>query len=236
MKKVGLLFFLVLCAVFVFWKSESEKNHFVQFNHKKTFEFTPTKVPKREVASVQDRRHGSPSRAKNRPIKESVQKVQNEGIQSLKDYKQSKKTGGITPKVSDLSFENQSYYLLENKFAVSAQDIGTPPAGAQLKNNYYIVEADDAPRDALRVMQNANTGEYAIFTGILKVKLENMSFLDEILTNYDCVVESSYPHINVALIKFSDYELTLKVHSELQKIEWVKRSEVELLEYSRGSR
>ena len=112
----------------------------------------------------------------------------------------------------------------------------TPPSGAQLKNNYYIVEGDDAPRDALRVMENANTGEYAIFTGILKVKLENMSFLDEILTSYDCVVESSYPHINVAMIKFSEYELTLKAHNELQKIEWVKRSEVELLEYSRGSR
>ncbi len=236
MKKFGLLFVLVLCAIFVFWKSESEENRFVQFNHKRTFEFTPTELPKREVASVKERKLVSPSRIKSRPTGDLIPEPLKEGIKSLKDYKQSKKTGGTTPKDSDLSFQNQSYYLLENKFAVSAQDMDTPPSGAQLKNNYYIVEGDDAPRDALRVMENANTGEYAIFTGILKVKLENMSFLDEILTSYDCVVESSYPHINVAMIKFSEYELTLKAHNELQKIEWVKRSEVELIEYSRGSR
>ncbi|MBC76921.1 MAG: hypothetical protein CME64_12985 [Halobacteriovoraceae bacterium] len=234
MKKFFVLFIVVICVVFVFWKSESEKNRFTEFNYKKPFEFNPTKLPERKVASLNKRTRPSTKKRTNEGLKQF--KKGTEDVPTLKDYKLSAKQVGATPKVADLNVGGESYHLLENKFAVNAQEYDVPPAGSDKINNHYIVDGIDAPRDALRVLENAKTGGLAVFTGILKVKLSDMSQLDILLSQYDCVVENSYPHINVVLIKFSDYELTIQAHEEISKLEWVIRSEVELLEYSRGSK
>lgn len=107
---------------------------------------------------------------------------------------------------------------------------------AQVVNNHFLVEEALSPGSNFPVVQNAKTGNYAVFTGVLKVMLHNY---DDLMTVSDLAgarINKEYDHINTVFYKFDEYEATLKAQQVLGKSSLVKSSEIELLEYQRQSR
>lgn len=107
---------------------------------------------------------------------------------------------------------------------------------AILKNGYFIVQEPPGPGERTRVLKNASTGGLAVFTGVLKTRLKDMNFADELASNFQCQVANRYDHINAVFYQFESYEETLAAHRAFQEHPWVISSEIELLEGERGPR
>ncbi|MCO4754416.1 MAG: hypothetical protein KC478_08025, partial [Bacteriovoracaceae bacterium] len=219
-------------------------NQFSDYRHTSSFSFTPSSSgPKREIASQRPgTKERTPSQVNDRQKKKAV--IDNQvayekdiEIRSLKQrYKEQNKVQASYREPDFLSESGSSYYLLEDSYAVEAVEGMAPIPGAQLKNGHYIVKGDRAPVDSVRVVQNSQTGELAIFTGIVKVKLTDSSYVDDILDNFDCELDKSYEHINTFFFKFDSYDQTLEANRQLSDAAYVLRTEVDVLEYSREAR
>ena len=224
---------LVVVGVGLYFVSK-DNNEFSQFRRTSSFSFKPTKPgSKREIAS--ERKSAPETLEKTKKAAVIDNQIAYEKDVEIRSHKERYQKIASRREPDFLAESGSSYYLLEDTYAVPAIE-GSPIPGAELKNNHYIVKGDRAPIDALKVVQNTQTGELAIFTGIVKVKLRDSSYVDEILNNYDCELEKSYGHIETYFFKFDDYEQTIEANRELMNAHYVLRSEVDVLEYSRKAR
>jgi hypothetical protein len=126
------------------------------------------------------------------------------------------------------------YKLLDDYYAVKKtnQNANDYP-DSELRLGYFIVSKDNAPSDALRVMENAQTGRAAIFTGLIKVKLADISLADNLVRDFDYEILYQYDHISLVMYKFNSFEETMAAKKTIDTNPNVKRATIELLEYER---
>lgn len=105
-----------------------------------------------------------------------------------------------------------------------------------VKLNYLLVESQIALQDGLGVVENSETGNYGIFTGILKVKLSDIRYADDIIPHSDYLISNIYEHINIVHYKIDNIGLAVKTQSLLETNPYVKRVGLEILEYERSQR
>lgn len=103
---------------------------------------------------------------------------------------------------------------------------------AQIKLNYLIVESE-LPLEGLPVVENADTGNLGIFTGVLKVKLHSMQDIDFIIDHNQYQVGETYEHINLVQYQINDVALAIKTYKKLQSHPKAIRASLEILEFQR---
>lgn len=130
--------------------------------------------------------------------------------------------------------KGNEYRLLKDYYAVkkTSENENDYP-GSELRLGYFIVGKDEAPSNALRVMENAQTGLPAIFTGLIKVKLHDIGLADNVVRDFNYEVEYQYDHISLVMYKFGSFSETMAAKKSLDQNPNVKRATVELLEYER---
>ena len=102
---------------------------------------------------------------------------------------------------------------------------------AQEKLGFLIIESE-LPIEGLAVVENADTGNLGIFTGILKVKLHSMQDVDFIIDHNQYQVGETYDHINLVQYQIDDVALAIKTHKKLQTHPKVIRASLEILDAS----
>lgn len=153
---------------------------------------------------------------------------------------------GTTFESREVSFEK-----VDNFFAILPEDyLPNNYEKVQELNGLYIVSYNGSkPVDALDVVKNNETGNLAIFTGILRVKLKDydqakglIELINEDISAQNKKVEASvsleFEHINIASYKFDNYESTIFVYKLLQTEPFeglVERVTVDLIEWKRTS-
>jgi hypothetical protein len=130
--------------------------------------------------------------------------------------------------------KGNEYRLLQDFYAVkkTPENENDFPY-SQLKLGYFIVPKDAAPTNALRVMENAQTGRAAIFTGLIKVKLNDIGLADNVVRDFNYEIVYQYDHISLVMYQFSDFTETMNAKKSLDQNPAVKRATIELLEYER---
>ena len=155
----------------------------------------------------------------------------------------------LAPEFSDFTFREVNYSLVKNYIAVPADE--SIPYDKRVKefNNTYIIkfDGDNPPPEAKAVVLNKGTGNFAIFTGVLRVKLSEYSMKEEIIDRLNKGVSDSaqvvspkitdeHENIQVATYQFDNYEQTMFVYKTLQTEPFqddVKRVNIDLIEWSR---
>jgi hypothetical protein len=105
-----------------------------------------------------------------------------------------------------------------------------------LKQTYLIVESESHIYNSLSVVVNSQTGNEGIFTGILKIKLTDIKYINDIINHSNYQITQSYDHINVAHYLIEDVNLAVKTQKLLLAHPYVKRVSLEILEYARSHR
>ncbi len=139
---------------------------------------------------------------------------------------------------SEQSFNNGDYdfSLVENLFAIREKDYNGTDEIVERKLNYVIVKSDSIPNLSTPVVQNLKNGSFAIFTGVLKVKLFDYAELVNINISAAYVITDEYKYLDRVFFKFDDYQETISSYEELKVNGLVELVEIELLEYVRTNR
>jgi hypothetical protein len=138
-----------------------------------------------------------------------------------------------------ISSNESNYSLLENLYAIKKSEVkDTEDLNIkEEKLGYYIVSSDlSIPEDAIRVVQNQETNTYAIFTGVLKVKLNDMAVVDSVLSDFSYDIQNTYEDINLVMYKFYTFDETMDAYNSLKNNSKVNRVTIDLLEYERSHR
>lgn len=213
-------------------KSEDSTRKLTHFNERAQFiEGNKETKLKRSIASV-----------KKPSVSRRVPQVMDKKMFKDKIKKRSKmaKPNGyryrsISPNQgSDFSSGVSNYKFLDFFYAIK----DTPENRAQYPNaeaklNHLIVESDTPIGDSLPVVENDDTGNLGIFTGILAVKLEDMSDADFVVGHSQYVIFETHDHINLVLYRIDDVGLAIKTNQQLQLNPKVISSSLEILEYQR---
>lgn len=104
------------------------------------------------------------------------------------------------------------------------------------KLNFLIVKSDTNIYNSLSVVVNTQTGNEGIFTGVLKVKLTDNKYINDIIDHNNYQITQSYDHINVTHYLIEDVKLAVKTQKLLLSNPYVKRVSLEILEYARTHR
>tara|TARA_B100001971_G_scaffold111191_1_gene102113 strand:- start:57104 stop:57862 length:759 start_codon:yes stop_codon:yes gene_type:complete len=130
---------------------------------------------------------------------------------------------------------NGNQYRLLNDFVAvkKTKENENDYPDAKIKLGHFIVPAELAPSDAIPLMENAQTGNIAIFTGLIKVKLTDMRQAESLISQVRYDIHLRYEHIGLVMYKFSSYEDTMLAKRELDQSSYVRRATIELLEYER---
>ena len=126
------------------------------------------------------------------------------------------------------------YKLLEDYVAIKkTKENENDFPNAQVKLGHFIVPKDDAPADALILMENASSGIIAIFTGLIKAKLSDINMAQSLISSVNYDIPLKYEHIGLVMYKFDSYQDTMLAKKELDRRTYVQRATIELLEYER---
>jgi hypothetical protein len=250
-KKKAFIFTSVLAIVFAslyfFNQSGSTQNYYkyverkdkTKSNYKLNEDLNKSKLIKREIAAKQeDLIQSTKSDTKRIRLKKSL------NHHNLKYKMKGKLAATAFSKMvlnSKVISSNESKYILaEELYAIKKSKINDPSSLNILeeKLGYYIMESDSGIEDdAIRILQNQETNTYAIFTGILKVKLKDLKDIDSIFGDTSYEIKSTYDDINVVMYKFYNFEETMEAFDSLNSTPKVNskihRVTIELLEYER---
>ena len=197
-------------------QNKVSKKAIATVNEPESIKVIPSKV-NREIAQ----RKPLPNDGRGpRPLR--LRRVKKEPINSQKNAYDIK-INGITLK--------HNFYAIKND-----QDIPEDYKLIEEKLGFYIVETNLTPKDGLSIVTTEDSEEYAIFTGILKIKFKNILDSGDILSEYNGRVSEDYSHIKTILFQFDQFEETMQAFSELQNNPGVERVSVELLQYQRSSK
>lgn len=249
-KKRAILTFVLLsfCAV-ALWDSGRDNNGFSKFKHQRELSDT---VKAEDRAPAQDgsleRPEESPdeiSHAQASPPQFKTRNAINEKrikAQKFLALKKSRRgndqTESSRPADGDFFNERGEGFFLEDELVAvkgTEYNAGEYP-NAPMVNGYFLVDKEIAPQDALAVVVNGESGSYAVFTGILKVKLSEFGYRDILARNYGGAIEQSYDHIQTVFYRFDGYHETVNALAALKGETSVLRVDVELLEYQRQPR
>jgi hypothetical protein len=104
------------------------------------------------------------------------------------------------------------------------------------KLRYLIVKSKTQIYDSLPVVVNTQTGNDGIFTGILKVNLTDIKYINDIIDHNNYKVTQSYDHIHWAQYLIEDVKLAVKTQKALSSHPYVSKVSLEILEYTRTHR
>lgn len=140
-------------------------------------------------------------------------------------------------KKGDYLFNEQGYSLLDGVYAIAKKDVNPEDYNVYTeKFGHYIVYNESVkPAGALSVVASEN-GNVGIFTGILKLKLADMSYADLLPLSGAHEVTYRNTDINIIRVKFSSFEETMSAYNNLKADPNIKRVQVEVLETERVSR
>lgn len=126
------------------------------------------------------------------------------------------------------------YKILEDFVAVKkTKENENDYPEAKVKLGHFIVPKAQAPADALILMENASVGTVAIFTGLIKAKLNDITMAESLLSEVSYDIHLKYEHIGLVMYKFSNYQDTISAKKTLDQSNFVRRATIELLEYER---
>jgi len=249
MKKSILILFsfiIVLSVVGYYFLRSNSDQAFVNYRHHYT---------EKEKLNLKKARINESFKAdkKQRKLERNIAQSENSSTQSFKAKNPNRKLDEIKRELSLRGADNRiqntrepqskivygdgkgnEYRLLEDYYAVkktSENENDFPDA--EIRLGHFIVPKELAPQDALRVMENAQTGIPAIFTGLIKVKLTNNELSHNVLRNTNYEIEFQYDHINLVMYKFSSLRETMNAKKILDQNPNVVRATIELLEYER---
>jgi hypothetical protein len=124
------------------------------------------------------------------------------------------------------------YFELSDFFAVpkTAENQKRFP-NAYEKLNFLVVQGQANTSSSFNVVENAATGEIGIFANQLKLKLKEGVSLDSVYP--EARILESIPEINLYILEVTDLSEAQNVHSQLQGVEGIKRSDFEIVEVVR---
>lgn len=134
--------------------------------------------------------------------------------------------------------EKKEFYLHKDLYAIKDADfVEGEYEVIEKKLGYYVVKSKDyAPENALRVVTKDGSHSFGIFTGVLKVKLSDMSEAENLLEDRHYEIIERYDEIQRVFYKFDNYQSTMGSYQTLKTSHLVEQVEVELLEYQRESK
>lgn len=105
--------------------------------------------------------------------------------------------------------------------------------GATYKLGHFIVPKEMASNESLFVVENTETGHLGILTGVITMKVKDLSELNYLLNHSNYEVKNIYEHINVAHFAFFDLDILLQSFETLSTHNQVIRAKIEVLEFER---
>ena len=134
--------------------------------------------------------------------------------------------------------DGQEFAPMEDMYAVRKEDIDLSKFDIVEDRGYFVViKSQQAPSvDILEVVKVKGSKKLGIFTGILKVKLNDFELADSMLDQYAHEIEESYPQIGRVFYKFYSYQETIEAFNFLKSHPNVNSVDVEILQYERSSR
>ena len=126
----------------------------------------------------------------------------------------------------DYTFAKDTYAVLKRDW-----DENDPQIIGELLG-HYLIQSESPIVDANPVLIENQTSNFAIVTKVLKVKLSNLDYRDELFTESYRVVEE-FSHINVVLYKFNDLESLKSSYERSLNHPEVVRSNIEILKGAR---
>ena len=244
--------FLFLVVCFFWWSKDHDKNGFQSFTETK---FDPpsnesgvkksragggAELAPKEKAFERNPAQINSAKENEQAYQEAIKHYQSRIKPGIANFKQKNRRASYSQQLPQGDFkgpQGHEYSLLAGYHAVkktsaNAQDYPQ----AMVKNGFFIVEGQGAPGDAARVLKNLNTHKHVIFTGILKTRLKDLGYMDQVVKDWPCEVVEVYEHLNAVFYRFDSYEETLAAHRALSANPLVLSSEIELLEGERTSK
>ena len=130
----------------------------------------------------------------------------------------------------------EAFSLVENLSALEPGRAEGYDEETEILNGFYLVSGSAAPGRSLPVVKNEETGNYAVFTKVIKAKLKDFSYEFEIARDSDGDIAESFEHINTVFYRYESYEKTLEALGAIRKRPEVIRAEIEVLENRRQPR
>ena len=134
--------------------------------------------------------------------------------------------------------DGQEFAPIEDFYSVRKEDIDLSQFNIIEDRGYFVViKSQQAPSvDILEVVKVKGSKKLGIFTGILKVKLNDFELADSMLDQYAHEIEETYPQIGRVFYKFYSYQETMEAFIFLKSHPNVNSVDVEILQYERSSR
>lgn len=217
----------VLLFVWVFSPSKVSHPKFDKFVTKreqvKPVDTTPSissTQPERKPAQIKPKRKLTPDRAKEL-------------------FHQSTRYPAREHEPGELIIQGQQgrYRELADVFAVKKRDWDASDVNIEGEYlGHYLVRSNNPPNGAVKVLINEETGGYAILTNVLKVKFNRGQTDVGLFSDFSFDVVEKYEHIHLVMLKFSTSEQLVQAHEFSKAHQSIKRSTIELLEFSRTER
>lgn len=255
MKRFAGLFaiFAVFGLTYFFTYEKSKKNEFSKYKTQITKESNTTKSEKNNaVVDTSKETKGERQIASKRnttPVDTRVKRPSQLKKSTLK-INQNNIEINIEPSAGEFNFGDKKYQRVSNLAAISKRSFSQAPYNVLSSvNGFYIIEVQDKfddLSDVSALVYNSESKNYAIFTGVIKVKFKDFGYssinnfrnliFDRSGADFDFVINNVYENINVAHYKFNSYESAVSAHKLLSSGAYndvILRARVELLEYFR---
>lgn len=189
-------------------------------------------IKKKIFKSVQKSRSPSQAQAIVRPKvnkKQLLRQMQSPNTKSLK-YR----SLATSNAPAFTNYNGKSYKLLNDFVAIrkTKENIDLYK-GATQKLGHYIVPKDLATNNSFPVVENTQSSRLGIVTGIITLKVKDLSQVNYLLNHTNFEIKNTYEHINVIHMQFYDYETLINSYEFLKTSPNVIRSNIEILEYER---
>lgn len=147
-----------------------------------------------------------------------------------------------------LEVADSSYRLVDIVYAIPKSEYHDQYDMIAEKNGYILVKYNgERPDGAWNVVRNEETGNLAIFTGVISVKYHDgqnvEALVSELMSQIDpdsqYFIKERKDYIHLIFYQFEEFETVMAIKKELENeshTNVVRRVKIELLEYARSNR
>lgn len=216
----------VFCAVIAYWflaKSKNTDNTILSVTTHSTLRAPANKK----------------SETNNKITKNNVEKplILTKNFQ-LRPREIKKKTSADMDFISQLNVQvyedkregNLRFY--EDLYAIDEKDIRPSDKIIDKKFSKVIVYSETFIDNSLRVVATDNV-QFAIFTGVISIKLKDTFSILDVLENTDFKIQSELDYIKTYQVQFASKDDTLEIYDSLKSDPRVDRVSLEILKYER---
>ena len=98
------------------------------------------------------------------------------------------------------------------------------------KFNFVIIETDFEVPNNYKVLKNQETGQLAILTGIIKVKLSDIALMSQLESQFSLKISQEFSHINLVLYQSDNLQGIENTLEQIKLQTGVVRANLEILE------